>query len=161
MKILVLLLVTVSGMCFALSAMDMALEGAALVEKSEGAWFPFNLIFFYTGLMELQKAIDRSPNDLHIRLIRISALFDHIDNPLALEIVKQDLEYLIAMQELWDEDLNSERTRIYFMMVWVYAKAGNSELAKVYMKKLSLMAGSKPYIELLENNFKALSGEKR
>ncbi len=138
---------------FSTTALDLALDGAQLIDKSKMAWFPFNMLYFYTGLLELSKAVSLEPYNTDIRMLRVSVLFDYIDYGFIAEMLKSDLEYLLLVRESWDEKLSKKEALIYYMLCNVYASLKDEKMLHLCFEKLSKLEEGGKYIQKLREKF--------
>jgi len=154
-RLLVFIIFSYTLLTFGASStpIELAKEGALILDKSASALFPFNILYFYVGSAQLTKAVEQEPFNLDIRIIRLKAFFKFIDtNRLAQDVVIEDGEFLLLLKEKSMMDFETEK-QVLYMITYAYGTRRNIVKFTFYFEKLSNMKDSKTYIEDLKRKF--------
>ncbi len=132
------------------SPKELALEGVALLERSRATWFPlFKILYFYVGLQRLSMAVNISPEDLEIRLIRAEELFKFSNSEMARKICEEDLTFIMLNAEK-DREISKKLDLVYYMFAVLMMKDGRLEEARLILEKLE--SEGSPYAEILRED---------
>ncbi len=115
-----------------------SLYGSILTMRARDAWFPlFKANYVNRGLKEMDRAVELSPDDINIRMIRgntsmaLPSMFNRIDTAI------EDFGYLKQRKE---SDPNYMGEELYLQVLFdlgkAYARKGETDSAREYLSRV-------------------------